>query len=59
MPSGWMPDARHDLRMRSAFPSSRTTAYRVPVRTVKHAPVHWTWFRRAHRNTAPHRVAHS
>jgi hypothetical protein len=55
MPSGWMPDARHDLRMRSAF----DPRYESKHRTMKHEPRHVDAHRTAHRvRRRPRVIAH-
>ena len=46
MPSGWMPDARHDVRMRAAFGDSREVPDVTATRSG-HWHWHWHWHRQS------------
>jgi hypothetical protein len=57
MPSGWMPDARHDNRMRSAFARDARGAAKQQADQV-HSQ-HWTLHRKTHRTARPMRGVHA
>ena len=56
MPSGWMPDARHDLRMRPVWTQ---VAQQDKQRQGRKGSQQWTLHRKTHRTARPLRGAHA
>jgi hypothetical protein len=55
MPSGWMSDARHDTRMRSAFIGET----RAKGNVARARAQNWTLHHKTHRVSRPMRGAHA
>jgi hypothetical protein len=56
MPSGWMPDARHDERMRPVWAQ---LAQQDKRRRAARAERSWTLHHKTHRTARPMRGAHA